>query len=136
MIIVGWSLTFLLPLALLAFGTGTQGDDGPWMFSFFFLGPTVLFGFLLLAASWRELPKHQMIGLVHFVTLVIGFRVLPGYWQRVTFGGDHLIAGFLAESARSFEAEWWHPLWAPLMTVLVACAVAFNVAAWTGRPVG
>ena len=132
MVIVGWSLTFLLPLALLAFGTVTQGDDGPWMFSLFFLAPAVGFGFLLLAAARRDVPEHRIIGFVHIITVIVAVRVLPGYW-RATLARNHVGAGFSPDVAGHFDADWWHCLWAPVMTLLVACAVLFNILAWTRR---
>jgi RsiW-degrading membrane proteinase PrsW (M82 family) len=135
-IIIGWSLTFLLPLAMLAFGTVTQGDDGPWMFSLFFLAPLVTLGFLLLAAAWRRLPEHRLIGLVHIVSVVVAFRMLPGYWRRVTLARDHIGAGFSPDNIGSFAPEWWHFHWAPAMTLLLFCAVLFNVLAWTRRATG
>jgi hypothetical protein len=132
-VIVGWSLTFLLPIALLAFGTVTQGDDGPWMFSLFFLAPVVALGFLLLTLARREVPYHRIIGLVHIVTFVIAARVLPGYWLRVTLARDHVGAGFSPDVAGHFDPEWWHGFWPPVMTLLVFCAVLFNILAWMRR---
>ena len=134
MVIVGWSLTFLLPLAMLVSGTVTQGDDDPWLFSLFFVAPVAAFGFLLLAAARQDVPRHRIIGLVHLVTLFVAVRVLPGYWQRVTLAPDHIGAGFSRDYVSSLEPDWWHPLWAPLMTSLVFCAVVFNVYAWIRRP--
>jgi hypothetical protein len=134
MVIVGWSLTFLLPLALLVVGTVTQGNDGPWLFSLFFLAPAAALGFLLLAAARREVPQHRFLGLAHLVTLLFAIRVLPAYWRRVTLARDHIAAGFSADFIRAFEPEWWHVLWAPVMTSLLLCAVLFNAYAWMRRP--
>jgi len=38
---IAWLLTYLLPIALVAFGTVTQGDDDPWRLSFFIFAPVV-----------------------------------------------------------------------------------------------
>ena len=129
----GWLLTYFLPWTMLAFGTVTQGDDGPWMFSLFFLAPAVALGFVLLGLYWRHLRHRRWLGLLHVVSIIVAVRVLPGHWQRVTLARDHIGAGFSTDYIGAFEPEWWHFFWAPVMTLLVFCAVLFNVVAWT-RP--
>ncbi len=131
--VAAWLLTYLLPWALLAFGTVTQGDDGPWMFSLFFYAPMIALGFLLLAVRWRDLPRDRWFGCFHIITLVVAARVLPAYWQRVTLARNHIGAGFSADYIGSFEPEWWHSFWAPTMTLLVFCAVLVNILAWFRR---
>lgn len=128
-----WLLTYLLPWAMLASGSVTQGNDGPWMFSLFFLAPAGALGFVLLGVYWRDLRHRRWLGLLHVVSIIVAVRVLPGYWHRVTLGRDHIGAGLSTDYVQSFESEWWHSFWAPLMTLLVFCAVLFNVVAWT-RP--
>lgn len=131
---IGWVLTLFLPWALVAFGTVTQGDDDAWRASLFFFAPVVAVGFVLLGLSWRRLGQSRWMGCGHIVTLILAVRILPAYWTRVTLARDHIGAGFSTDYIRSFEPEWWHFYWAPVMTFLVICAVLFNVVAWVSRP--
>jgi hypothetical protein len=114
-----WLLRYLLPWAMLAFGTVTQGDDGPWMLSLFFLAPAVALGFVLLGIYWGRLHHRRWLGLLHVVSVLIAARVLPGYWQRVTLARDHIGAGFSTNYIQAFEPAWWHSVWAPMMSLLV-----------------
>lgn len=129
-IIGAWLLTFLLAAALLAFGTASQGDDGPWIFSLFFAAPIAAIGFVYLGLRWRELPRYRWLGSFHIITVAIATQMLPAYWERVTFAGDHIAAGHSADYVRSFEPEWSHSLWAPVMKLLVFAAILFSLLAW------
>jgi hypothetical protein len=129
-VIIGWLLTYLLPLALIAFGTATQGDDSEWAGSLFLFGPIVALGIFLLLLSWSSLHKHRLLGVGHLLSLCLAIIILPNYWQRVTFGGSHIAAGMSEDYIDSFAPEPWHAFWAPVMTIFVVAVVVFNIVAW------
>jgi glucan phosphoethanolaminetransferase (alkaline phosphatase superfamily) len=120
---LAWLLTYFLPLAMIAFGTLTQGDDSAWSFSLFVYAPIAAIGASILILRYKRIHDCCGMGLFHILTVVLAVMILPGYWSRVTIQRDHIGAGFDASYVGSFEAERWHFWWAPVMTGLTAVIV-------------
>jgi len=132
-VIIGWFLTYLLPLAQVAYGTAPQGDDSEWFVSLFLFGPIIALGFFLLLLSWSSLHKYRWLGVGHLLSLCLAISTLPNYWQRVTFGGNHIAAGISKQFIDSYDPEPWHAFWAPVMTIFVTAVVVFNIVAWVKK---
>lgn len=128
-IIIGWLLTFLLPLALFPVTTCTQGDDDFWGVSFFVFSPIVVIGFVLLNYKKSSLYKFKWLGLFHLISFILAIKLIK-YWIFVTFSLNHICAGYSSDYIDSFEPETWHFLWAPIMTFLVYLAYKYNKIAW------
>jgi hypothetical protein len=114
--IIGWILSYLHIIAVIPFGTCTQGDDDPWRGSLFF-ALIALFGFLLIILGSIKSNKKSFMGLPHFFSLILILFNTPSYWIRVTFQGRHICAGFNDEYLNSFDPELWHRFWAPIITI-------------------
>lgn len=126
-------LTYALPLAIIACGTVTQGDDGPWQFSLFILAPLAAIGAVILWIRRSDIRKLRWMSVIHIVTLIAAVRVLPGYWSRVTIAGDHIGAGFSRAYVGAFHPEPWHSWWAPTMTGLSMAIAALVIYAFIHR---
>ena len=128
---LAWLLTYALPLAIIAFGTVTQGDDGPWSFSLFVFAPVAAIGAVILLIRRRSLYEFRWMGLLHILTVILAIRILPGYWTRVTINHNHIGAGFDQSYEGAFEAAAWHSWWAPVMTLLSVIVALLAVDAVT-----
>jgi len=115
---LAWLLTYSLPIALIAFGTVTQGDDDAWRASLFIFAPIAAFGCVVLSIRRRNVRCFRWMGTFHLVTILLAISILPAYWTRVTIARDHIGAGFNSDYVQSFEPESWHFWWAPVMTAL------------------
>ena len=131
--ILGWLATYALPIAILAFGTVTQGDDRPWLVALLLFAPIVVIGLLILILGHRDLYRNRWFALPHVITLYAGVAKLPNYWVAVTFGGDHIGAGFSKEYLDTFVPESWHLYWAPVMTILLMMVIGLSVLAFQSR---
>jgi hypothetical protein len=120
---IAWLLTYSLPIAIIAFGTLNQGDDGPWSMSLFVFAPLALIGSVILLLRLRRIYEYSWMGVFHIITAILAFRILPAYWTNATIGGDHIGAGFDQDYIGVFEASRWHFWWAPTMTVISAFVV-------------
>lgn len=114
---LGWFFTFAIIPAALAFGTCNQGDDSPWLVSLLFYCPIAVLGSVLLwrGASW--ILADYLIVLPHLGTGLLLWHILPPYWERCTFGGQHICAGMSADYGE-IKASWGHPFWAPILTAI------------------
>ena len=121
---LGWLLTYTLPVAIITFGTVTQGDDDAWRASMFFFAPIAALGIGILWIGRAHSRRFRWMSVIHVLTVILAIRILPGYWTRVTIGNDHIGAGFDREYVGAFEPKSWHFWWAPIMTSL-SLAVAF-----------
>jgi hypothetical protein len=114
-----WLPTYFLTLALLAFGTLTQGNDGLWWISLFVFAPIAGLSILYIHCRPAATKTGLWLAAGHVGTLTIGVAVLPGYWRRVTLARDHIGAGSNADYIGAFEPARWHWCWAPVMTLLL-----------------
>ncbi len=130
---LAWILTYALPLAIIACGTVTQGDDGPWRFSLFILAPLVAIGAAILWVRRSDIRRLRWMSVIHIVTLIAAVRVLPEYWSRVTIAGDHIGTGFNRDYVGAFHPEKWHSWWAPTMTGLSMAIAALVIYAFIQR---
>ena len=121
---LGWLLTYALPVAIMAFGSVTQGDDDAWRASMFIVAPIAALGIGILWIGRAHNRRFRWMSVIHVLTVILAIRILPGYWTRVTVGHDHIGAGFDREYVGAFQPEAWHLWWAPIMTSL-SLAVAF-----------
>lgn len=127
---LAWLLTYALPIALIAFGTVTQGDDDAWWGSLFIIAPVATIGCLMLSLTSGSIRRYRWMSVFHLVTVLLASTILPGYWVRVTIARDHIGAGFSTDYVRSFDPELWHFWWAPVMTGLVAWVIFLTVRAF------
>ena len=130
---IGWLLTYALPVAISAFGTASQGDDGPWSFSLFFLAPISAFGAVILVSRRASLREFSRLGLIHICTAILAVSILPSYWDRATIRGEHITAGLDPSPAVTFEPAAWHVWWAPVMTILTVIVVLLAAYALTRK---
>ena len=128
--VLGWLLTYLLPLALIANGTANQGDDSPWAVSFFVLSPLILLGLCLLLCTRRYWHYFRWMGLYHILSILLGIIILPQYWQNVTFNGSHIASGMSDDYIDSFEPEVWHYYWAPLLSFYLLTVTYITYQSW------
>jgi hypothetical protein len=112
----GWVLSYFILWVLIPFGTCTQGDDDPWLASFFYSAVPLL-GLVLILISSIKIRESRM-GLTHVLTLLLIVFSTPSYWIRVTFQGQHICTGFDNNCINTFEPEFWHRMWAPYVTIL------------------
>ena len=131
---VGWLLTYSLPIALIAFGTVTQGDDDAWRVSLFLLSPIAVIGCLMLSILRKKAKSFRWMGAIHIITILLAVVILPGYWARVTIARDHIGAGFNSDYVGAFEPEIWHCWWAPVMTLLVVWVALLGGCAFRTKP--
>ena len=127
---LAWLLTYALPIALIAFGTVTQGDDDAWWGSLFVFAPVATVGCLILALTVRSVRCYRWMSTPHLLTALLAIKLLPGYWTRVTIARDHIGAGFSPDYVGAFDPELWHFWWAPVMTALVAWVIFLAVRAF------
>lgn len=113
---IGWSLSYFQMWVLIPFGTCTQGDDDPWCASLIY-AVVPLVGLVLILVSSIKI-RRSLMGIPHFITLILILINTPSYWIRVTFKGQHICAGFDKEYSAAFEPQFWHRLWAPCVTIL------------------
>lgn len=130
---LAWLLTYTLPLAIAAYGTVNQGDDGPWCFSLFVLAPISSVGILVLWRRREQIDRFRWMCIIHILTIILAVRILPDYWSRVTIRRDHIGAGFHPDNVGSFEPSTWHYFWAPVMTILSILTVIIVMLAFKQR---
>ena len=128
---LAWLLTYALPIALIAFGSVTQGDDGPWTLSLFVFAPVASVGAVTLLLRRDRIYDYRWMGMIHILTAILAIRILPGYWSRVTIRRDHIGAGFDQSYVGVLEAASWHFWWAPVMTGLSVAIVFLAIHAMT-----
>ena len=121
----GWVLSYFMLWVLIPFGTCTQGDDDPWLASFFY-SVVPLIGLVLILISSIKIRESRM-GLTHVLTLLLIVFNTPSYWISVTFKGQHICAGFDSYYINSFEPALWHRLWAPYVTILGLAFIVMGI---------
>ena len=117
LIIIGWIFSYMNIIALVPFGTCTQGDDDPWKASFFYAG-IALIGLLILLVGLRDNNKYPVFGVPHLLSIILILWNITPYWTRTTFQGQHVCTVFTGVDFSDFETKIWHRLWAPLITTL------------------